>query len=297
MFLTFTQGFYCAATDRTLHSSCRISVEKIPQKGKIDRRLIKLISTIKLIWQNILDRHKGIKGWGNPMLELQSFLTFQMFTHHQIDGPITNVQNDYTLWNEGRVSPFGRHPNFESTGEALQIHAPNDSLLDRVSLQRAVSQFLNLFLDKQWTLSRWNAGLNKNLQTYIDTSLNGDKLDVNTLIQLQRRREMVKYAVNDCLAVSRISSEISKLSQQHKQQQHQSASSPHPQQIASSLPISSPPSSEQQPSSTPLPSTIEPTSTVLISPSSQPAILVTTTSSLANQRTSKYWRNRKTDIR
>ncbi|CAF4570757.1 unnamed protein product, partial [Didymodactylos carnosus] len=93
-----------------------------------------------------------------------------------------------------------------------------------------------------------------------DTSLNGDKLDVNTSIQLQRRREMVKYAVNDCLAVSRISSEISKLSQQHKQQQqHQSASSPHPQQISSSLPISSPPSSEQQPSSSPLPSTIEPT--------------------------------------
>ncbi|CAF4610362.1 unnamed protein product, partial [Didymodactylos carnosus] len=56
--------------------------------------------TIKLIWQNILDRHKVIKGWGNPMLELQSFLTFQMFTHHQIDRPVTNVQNDYTLWNE-----------------------------------------------------------------------------------------------------------------------------------------------------------------------------------------------------
>ncbi|CAF4606088.1 unnamed protein product, partial [Didymodactylos carnosus] len=51
---------------------------------------------------------------------------------------------------------------------------------------------------QQWTLSRWNARLNKNLQTYIDTSLNGDKLDVNTSIQLQRRREMVKYAVNDC---------------------------------------------------------------------------------------------------
>ncbi|CAF4601226.1 unnamed protein product, partial [Didymodactylos carnosus] len=204
--------------------------------------------TIKLIWKNILDRHKVIKGWGNPMLELQSFLTFQMFTHHQIDRPVTNVQNDYTLWNEGR--------NFESTGEALQIHAPNDSLLDKVSLQRAVSQFLNLFLDIQWTLSRWNAGLNKNLQTYIDTSLNGDKLDINTSIQLQRRREMVKYAVSDCLAVSRISSEISKLIQEHKQQQqHQSASSPHPQQISSSLPISSPPSSEQQPSSSPLPST------------------------------------------
>ncbi|CAF0852374.1 unnamed protein product [Didymodactylos carnosus] len=54
--------------------------------------------------------------------------------------------------------------------------------------------------NKQWTLSRWNTGLNKNLQTYIDSSLNGDKLDVNPSIQLQRRREMVKYAVNDCLA-------------------------------------------------------------------------------------------------
>ncbi|CAF4588405.1 unnamed protein product [Didymodactylos carnosus] len=92
--------------------------------------------TIKLIWQNILDRHKVIKGWGNPMLELQSFLTFQMFTPHQIDLPVTNVQNDYTLWNEGRggVSPFGRDPNFESTGEALQIHAPNDSLLDKTTM-------------------------------------------------------------------------------------------------------------------------------------------------------------------
>ncbi|CAF4654779.1 unnamed protein product, partial [Didymodactylos carnosus] len=148
---------------------------------------------------------------------------------------------------------------FESNGEALQIHAPNDSSFEK------------------WTLSRWNAGLNKNLQTYIDASLNGDQLDVNTSIQLHRRREMVKYAVNDCLAVTRLSSAITKLSQQQKQQ-HQSASSSNHQQISSSLPISSPLSSQQQPLSSPLPSTTEPTFTVLISPSSHPTISATTTS-------------------
>ncbi|CAF1222291.1 unnamed protein product, partial [Didymodactylos carnosus] len=95
-----------------------------------------------------------------------------------------------------------------------------------------------------------------------------------------RRREMVKYAVNDCLAVTRLSSAITKLSQQQKQQ-HQSASSSNHQQISSSLPISSPLSSQQQPLSSPLPSTTEPTFTVLISPSSHPTISATTTSSIS----------------
>ncbi|CAF1526749.1 unnamed protein product [Didymodactylos carnosus] len=209
------------------------------------------------------------------MLELESFLAFQMFTHHQIDRPVTNVQNDYASWNEGRISPFDRGPEFESDGEAFQIHAPNDSSFDK------------------WTLSRWKAGLNKNLQTYIDASLNGDPLVVNTSIQLHRRREMVKYAVNDCLAVTRLSSATTKLSQQ---QQHQSALSFNPQQISSSPPISSPLSSQQQPSSSPLPSTTESTFTVLVSSSSHPTISATTTSSSAKQPVYRHLKQRNVGV-
>ncbi|CAF0928234.1 unnamed protein product [Didymodactylos carnosus] len=112
--------------------------------------------TITLVWQNILDRHKEIKGWENPILELGSFLTFQMFAHHQIDRPVTNVQDDYALWNEGRISPFGRDPEFASNGEALQIHAPNDSSFDKMSIRQSSCiedvKWLNMLLTIVWQL-------------------------------------------------------------------------------------------------------------------------------------------------
>ncbi|CAF1025460.1 unnamed protein product [Didymodactylos carnosus] len=166
---------------------------------------------IKSIWQNILnDKSKIIRGWGNSMIELSTYLKYKMFTEAQLHRPSENTQNEYLSFSNPSVPPQGRDSQTDSQQhDILEIHAPPQIEFDKVSLQTAVSTSLSLFLDKSLTRSKWAAELERRLQTYVNDNLHGDELDDNNI---QRRRHMVLYSINDCFAVTHLSSIISNTS-------------------------------------------------------------------------------------
>ncbi|CAF1157540.1 unnamed protein product [Didymodactylos carnosus] len=146
-----------------------------------------------LIQGNILDGSKIIRGWGDPFEELSSYVPYQMFKQSQLyrtrkQREESDIQSQYTTWTEGWVALSGRDPNMDgdNQNDEIIIHAPSLELEEKGSLQKALSNTYQLLLDKTWTKSKWSAGLNRRLATYIDSILSGVELDRNTIVSTSK---------------------------------------------------------------------------------------------------------------
>ncbi len=71
-----------------------------------------------------------------------------------------------------------------------------------VSLQNAIAQTFNKFLDKSLTLNQWDCGLDPNLNTWKNKLFS--KGGYNKLIEQQQRENMLQYAMNDCTSVTEL---------------------------------------------------------------------------------------------
>ncbi|CAF4552308.1 unnamed protein product, partial [Didymodactylos carnosus] len=160
-------------------------------------------------------KHRKIIAWGELVSELRPFLRFGLFNESQLPYHSVNVQDNFHYFMLGRTPPLRGERGLRSSDneedaeeeDLLIIHAPPkpiDPVHNDWSLQRAIATIFELSMDKSLTLSTWNCGLDKRLNTWLNPQLQGQHLEENSETQLLLRRNMVTYALIDCHATSRL---------------------------------------------------------------------------------------------
>ncbi|CAF1033996.1 unnamed protein product, partial [Rotaria magnacalcarata] len=129
---------------------------------------------IKSIFKYIFQEKNTMYIWGDPIKELSTFVTYGLFTSDEFQiEKLVNMQHKFKKW-------FRRQYQFDPTGGNLW------------GLQPAILATYGEFLDKTETLNIWNRGLGQPNQ------YNNAKI-----------QSMICYAVNDCLAVTKLAHTIS----------------------------------------------------------------------------------------
>lgn len=140
---------------------------------------------IRKLCRTIFSKNNVINAWGNAAKELKEFYRFDLFDRDKIDSVIArNVQDEFKIEFRRRYpdSPYVKRKHNET-----------------YSLQTAIFATFREFLDKRMTLGDWGCGLDFRLDTYRSSgepSRYGDEQEI--------RRLMVAYAINDCLAVTKL---------------------------------------------------------------------------------------------
>ncbi|CAF1432324.1 unnamed protein product, partial [Didymodactylos carnosus] len=75
---------------------------------------------------------------------------------------------------------------------------------DELSLQVAIEAIFQLFLDKQYTISKWRCELDEYLSTHIHPVLVGPDRTNDIHTKLRRRARVINYAIRDCQAVTQL---------------------------------------------------------------------------------------------
>ncbi|CAF2085887.1 unnamed protein product [Rotaria magnacalcarata] len=120
---------------------------------------------IRAIIKYIFQKNKILYCWGPPLLELRKFLHIHLFTDDDLNKPeMFNSQDDFKQWHCRKF-----HHNVK--GGNLW------------GLQAAIHDQFGQFLDKTERLNIWSRDLTKSTSKSIS---------------------MIQYAVNDCLAVTKL---------------------------------------------------------------------------------------------
>jgi hypothetical protein len=133
---------------------------------------------IRSLLKFILRPSNVIYSWGNAREELLRFLPYGLFSGGTVgELNVVDIQTKFKLWYDrsGRSKPDGRL---------------------RWGLQAAIAETFDEFLDKKQTLNVWSRGLYDPRRPPRSNS------------QVQ---SMINYAVNDCLAVTRLAYAIEEL--------------------------------------------------------------------------------------
>lgn len=167
----------------------------------------------------IFNGTNNIFSWGPLEREFKDFTEFPMFQSDKV-GRRIDLQSRFSEWRnalgthpvtEKRASKAGERidifdtPSEQESQEAMHGERDtegNDLEKQHNSLQNAVALSLNLFLDKAETPSRWGCGVDISLDTWKRRHVNQYRHD--ELEEKQKRIRMRDYAVNDCLAVTRL---------------------------------------------------------------------------------------------
>ncbi|CAF3807785.1 unnamed protein product [Rotaria magnacalcarata] len=155
-------------------------------------------------FQQIFRNDTHIFCWGDPVIELTSFLEFSLFSISNVQH-FHNVQLIFASWFNRWIN--SQTPNINDENY-LQLHAPryDPALLlpphifneqkmttrDLWSLQDAVVYLLEKYLSKRETRQKWSIGLNPRLQNTIPH------------VPIQRRNNLIRYASNDVLSLNEI---------------------------------------------------------------------------------------------
>lgn len=139
--------------------------------------------------------------------------------YQQIERLVQTIFHSYKtflVWGEGtdELSKFQVYPLFQSTAmytlhfvnvqEKFKLWC-NDQQRQAWALQLAVAQTFGQFLDKSWTRSNWGVGLDVRL--YQNLRLNELNYNVKSSLteaEDQIRLRLIKYAVDDCFATTKL---------------------------------------------------------------------------------------------
>jgi hypothetical protein len=163
------------------HPSLIVLIETLhlpPQHSQRFKKIQRLCQTI------FADGHV-IHSWGPAKTELRRFFRFSLFDERnmsQIDE--RDVQNEF------RSSFHDTHPS------SPYIKVKKN---ETYSLQMATFISSNQWLNKRMTLADWGCGIDMSLRTYREE---------NEVAEREVRQLMEAYAINDCLAVTKIVNEI-----------------------------------------------------------------------------------------
>ena len=151
-------------------------------------------SLIKIIFKS----SNTFYAWGDLKCELSNFIHYGLFSVHTIDQihPI-NIQHRFKqLYNQTYVHKCGLPSLYEDHLSCTCLYRPVKHKNNQWSLQKAIAYIFNEFLDKHRRQSHWSQRLTyKTLHQY--TVLN--KKQAKNIYE-----QRILYAVNDCLAVTKL---------------------------------------------------------------------------------------------
>jgi hypothetical protein len=134
---------------------------------------------IRALLKFVLEPRKTIYSWSDARRELNEFVPCGLFSSDTIQQlNVVDVQQGFKQW----------HDSLETVDS---IHRP------QWGLQSAIAFTYDQFLDKSETLNRWSRGLQQHRRTASDHDH-------------QKIQSMINYAVNDCLAVTKLVDTITK---------------------------------------------------------------------------------------
>lgn len=150
---------------------------------------------IKLFFNTLFHPDKKIYMWGLPD-ELINFTEFKLFSREQIYLPENiNVQGKFkNYWKDNyphKPTLNGLTKDSHCKCESCLGIAPNNPW----SLQNAMAYKLNIWLDKRYSRSQFNMGLDPQLK-----HLNSK--------ELEHRQQMTNYAADDCLSMHQLLIEL-----------------------------------------------------------------------------------------
>ncbi|CAF1525573.1 unnamed protein product [Adineta ricciae] len=144
---------------------------------------------IQSLFAAILNPVNLVYAWGDAVHELTRFLHYDLFswTVLQRMGTI-NMQRAFKAWyNRVFVHDCGLHPHETDSTLCTCEHRPVKDKNYQWSLQKAIAYTFQEYLDKRRTRSKWHRCLRSRNET-----------------EQELCKELVLYAVNDCLSVTKL---------------------------------------------------------------------------------------------
>ena len=151
---------------------------------------------IRSLFKVILHPDKSILAWGDVVDELMMFIDCGLFSASLLRNITTiDVQSRFKVWYNDK---FPHHcplaPSADDHVTCTCSHRPVKNLNDQWSLQKAIAYLFDEFLDKTRTKSDWSRRLeSKDVRRYSITNR-----------KEKESRELISYAANDCLAVTKL---------------------------------------------------------------------------------------------
>ena len=173
-----------------LHENCPsiiilMEMMHLPPEGS------KRFERIQRLCRTIFSNEHRIYSWGDATSELSKFYRYKLFDWNNVnETERINVQDDFKKWfhTNNPSSPYVKIKANESYG-----------------LQLAIYVTFNEWLDKRLTLANWGIGIDLILKTIPNELMKKRKwIDDEEEI----RRMMTLYAINDCLAVTKLVNEM-----------------------------------------------------------------------------------------
>ncbi|CAF1349817.1 unnamed protein product [Rotaria sordida] len=168
----------------SIHESTLILIEMfyLPNQNSL------LFKKIKELCAIIFREENKKITWGPFDNEFKNFHSYELFEKGKIKNTI-NLQDRFSDWYN--KPPTNTHPAKESREEQTTW-----------SLQDAVRIAFQQFLDKNETVNKWRCGLDFKLNTWKKKLFSKNHYNANE--EQEKRMLMIKYAVADCTAVTKL---------------------------------------------------------------------------------------------
>lgn len=152
---------------------------------------------IRSLMNIIFNPSNAILSWGNIKKELENFISCKLISFkliQQIND--IDVQGYFKDWHDNLLENDYDHLSFDNKDTLCSYSRKSlEDINHKWSLQMAIAYVFREFLDKTRTQSSWSRSLG--LST-------GTKSLISNLKQKTIVNQMIQYAVNDCLAVTKL---------------------------------------------------------------------------------------------
>lgn len=177
-----------------------------------------LFMKIKELCRMIFNNHNDIISWGPLFDEFRNFkhldlvhigkfveYDLQFLFSNPANKPITHPEMERRDEITGYLSMID-DTSSENDDDELDFNygsCPKRTKLNQpISLQGAIANTFNKFLDKSLTVNHWKCGLDLNLETWKTKLFSRHEYDQH--IEQQQRNKMLRYAIDDCTSVAEL---------------------------------------------------------------------------------------------
>jgi hypothetical protein len=162
-----------------------------------------------------------IYSWGDILSELTDFIQYGLFPSeilHQINH--IDVQQHFKIWyNKTFTHECDLLPFDDDNMLCTCSHRPVKNKNDQWSLQKAIAYTFDEFINKNRTKSHWSRCL--------DVVNSHQRFSIINRKQKKILEELILYAVNDCLAVTKLLAIIEFIYMEEQYEEQESENSSH----------------------------------------------------------------------
>lgn len=189
----------------------------ITETCHLPERNSSLFKMIKQLYSTIFNSGNKIVSWGPYDKEIENFYEYELIEKgefiHKID-----LQNTFQKWHN-QQEQIPTHLERESRDSTTDLdmrtdvqmksmtsrcncgHKSHEDPAAKWSLQDAISKTTNEFLDKTERCNKWSCGLDRKLETWKTRTFTKY---YNQIEEQEKRNVMTQYAMNDCLATTKL---------------------------------------------------------------------------------------------